>query len=287
MAGSSAAERAAAAQDTAARNRSLPRELDYHQLWQTAVIPALDDLLVAALLGGRIADRLAWVFIAGYQSACRATFPETAGSGWVAFAVSEDNASVDPLPPVTLEAGDQGPVLRGSKTWIAAANSVEQLVVKSDRGAASRYWLVERAAPGLSLESRDAPGFLQELSQGRAHFAEVPISALQPLDAQRVNRFRWFEALYIYAAFCGLVQSHSAANDLLSVTRDCLDGIERALEALQADGLDVPSLQKADARAQDLLVRLSGNRLGIAGDWEADQRLIAMYSKPIRQLQDG
>lgn len=287
MAGSGAAERAAAAQDAATRDRASPRELDYHQLWQTAVIPILDDLLVAALLGGRIADRLAWVFVAGYQSACRATFPEAAGSGWVTFAVSEDRAPVDPLPPVAFHETDHGQVLQGSKTWIAAVNSVEQLVVKSDRGARARYWLVERAAPGLTLESRDAPEFLRDLSQGRAHFVDVPITALQPLDATRVDAFRWFEALYIYAAFCGFVQAHATTDDLLRLCGDCLDGIQPALTALLANELDVPSLQKADARAQDLLVSLSGNRLAAAGDWDTDQRLIAMYSKAIRQLQPG
>lgn len=284
----SAAEQAAAAAHPAAIGLApLPRELDYHHQWQLCVIPQLDDLLVAALLGGRIADRLAWVFIAGYQSACRAVFPEASGNGWIAFAVSEDRAATDPLPPVTVEQHETGPALCGSKTWIAAASSVEHLVVQVGRGTAARYWLAERAAPGLTLDTRAAPEFLSDLSQGRAHFAATPISALQPLSDERVSRFRWFEALYIYAAFCGFVQSHSREDDLVRCSRDCLDGIEPALAGLHTGALDVPNLQKADARAQDLLVRLSGNRLGSAGDWEADQRLIAMYSKAIRQLREA
>ena len=37
----------------------------------------------------------------------------------------------------------------------------------------------------------------------------------------------------------------------------------------------------ADALAQDLLVRLAGNRAGAAGEWETDQKIVAMYSSDI------
>ena len=73
-------------------------------------------------------------------------------------------------------------------------------------------------------------------------------------------------------------------NDLVTCSHDCLDGVEPALASIGTDELDRRNLEKADARAQDLLVRLSGNRIEAQGDWDTDQRLIAMYSKGLRRL---
>ena len=47
----------------------------YKALWLAAVAPQ-QDLGLLAVQGGLLADRLAWVFVAGYQAALRRTFPD-------------------------------------------------------------------------------------------------------------------------------------------------------------------------------------------------------------------
>ena len=60
----------------------------------------LDSLTAQAVKGGLLADRMAWVFVAGYQCALRHTFSELPADGIAVFAVSEDRKNDPPLPGV-------------------------------------------------------------------------------------------------------------------------------------------------------------------------------------------
>jgi hypothetical protein len=71
-------------------------EESYRELWLSGVAQQ-NDLGLMAVQGGLLADRLAWVFVAGYQAALRRTFPDQAYSGWAASAVSEDRRGDPPL----------------------------------------------------------------------------------------------------------------------------------------------------------------------------------------------
>ena len=51
-----------------------------------------------AVHGGMLADRMAWVFVAGYQAALRRTFPDQALPRWAALAVSEIDAMTHRFP---------------------------------------------------------------------------------------------------------------------------------------------------------------------------------------------
>ena len=261
-----------------------PRRMDcadeaaYLHAWRAHALPLAGDLLPMAVTAGLVADRLAWVFIAGYQAACRHVFPEVRSEHWIAFAASEDQSGEPPLPGLRLE----DDCLHGTKTWVAAARSVQQLVVRLGNGPAARYLCVPRDAPGLTIAPGDRPGFLADMSQGRAHFERTPMRATTALAADRVGQFGLLEPLYIYAAFCGFVLGGTAERDLVTCARDCLDGVEPAIASVGGE-LDRYNIEKADARAQDLLVRLSGNRIDAAGDWDADQRLVAMYSRGVRR----
>ena len=88
-----------------------------------------------AVQGGLVADRLAWVFVAGYQAALRRTFPAEVLHGWGAFAVSEDRRGDPPLPGVDYQQTKDEFVISGHKTWVAAVSCVEHLIIKAGRGA--------------------------------------------------------------------------------------------------------------------------------------------------------
>lgn len=255
-------------------------ELAYKKVWNDHASDVA-DLLPMAVTGGLVADRLSWVFVAGYQAACRHAFGDKCFEGWIAYAASEDRKGDPPLPPVSWN--EQDDVVSGVKTWVAAAQTVDQLVIKIGTGSESRYGLVRRDAKNLHIDLGRKPHFLSELTQGSAHFNNVQGSDIELMKAENVRLFSLLEPLYIYAAFCGFVLGSTSEHDLVTCSRDCLDGVEPALASVGTDNLDRVNLQKADARAQDLLVRLSGNRINSAGNWEIDQRLIAMYSKSIRR----
>ena len=162
-------------------------EATYAQAWRSMFAGVEHwrpfDLAVA---GGACAEDLAQVFIAGYQAAIRATFPDVAFAGWAAFVVSEDRSVTNPLPGVTAQADGDALVLNGHKSWIAAVDHVDDLVVRAS-GEAAGYYLVPRGAPGLTLERNPAPSMLPELSQGRARLSNVRLSDLNKLDSARVS----------------------------------------------------------------------------------------------------
>ena len=266
------------------RQIAAPTEADYHRAWRQHALPRADNLLAMAVTGGLIADRLAWVFMAGYQAACRHAFADADIRSWTAFAATEDRSGEAPLPGVALTSDADAGTLSGTKTWVAGARCIEQLIVKVGTGVEADYFLLDRSTPGLTIEPGPQPRFLADLSQGRAHLDRVRVGPEQRLQPTRINEFRALEPLYIYAAFCGFVLGATTEYDLVSCSHDCLDGIEPALATIGLPTLDRENLHKADARAQDLLVRLSGNRLDAAGDWNHDQRLVAMYSKGVRRL---
>ena len=76
-------------------------EADYCKAWRETVLPNWPCKPVAlAISGGRMASQFAQVFIAGYQAAIRATFPQIPFAGLATLAVSEDRNAIDPLPGV-------------------------------------------------------------------------------------------------------------------------------------------------------------------------------------------
>ena len=97
-------------------------EADWYGYWNSHV-SVFADPAQRALVGGMVADRLAWVFLSGYQGALAHCFPEFAGSGWGCFAVAEAEDS-----PCEVS-GDNPATLKGTKTWIAGAAHVDRLVV--------------------------------------------------------------------------------------------------------------------------------------------------------------
>lgn len=265
-----------------ARRMPCTHEAAYLAAWKARALPLADSPLPLAVAGGMIADRLAWVFQAGYQAACRDAFPEIRSRGWIAYAASEDRKGAPPLPGVTLADGR----LFGSKTWVAAAGSLDQLAIKLGSGPSARYLLVPRDAPGLTLMPGDRPSFLADLSQGQAHFEGTPLVATADLDPGRIRQFSLIEPLHIYAAFCGFVIGSTDEPALTERARDCLAAIA-ATRGPAGTALDRTRLGHADALVQDLGARLAGNRLQAAGDWQSDERLIAMYSRSLQRQAQG
>ncbi len=259
-------------------------EAEYLALWKkyfTVQEPL--DLLAMAVTGGLLADRMAWVFVGGYQSAIRRTFMRETFSGWGAFAVSEDRKGQPPLPGVSLRTSAQDVAASGYKTWVACSDSIEHVVVKVGSGADARYFNIHRSTPGLTVASKHAvtkPGsFLAEMSQGIAHLQDVAVG--QALDDAEVVRFGIRETLYIYSAFCAHAGQFYANQVDPEACAGLIHRLAELLEFLPTDQVGLDELKAVDAAVQNLLGQISPD----ADDskWSKDRQLIAMYSPGIQK----
>lgn len=253
------------------------RETDFLALWQRhcAKLP----LIQMAAVGGALADRFAWIFAAGYQGAVRHSFPALEFSGWAAFAVSEDKREKDPLPGVTWANStefDEGFVINGSKTWIAASAIASDIIFSAGKGSDRRFFRIARDHPGLVVETR-APGrVLPDLSQGSAHFHDVRLAEVQEVDSRLVPGFGAREVLYIYTAFLASTWVRAAKERKeVEVLLSQAEAIAAREEIAREDG-DMTELDKG---VQALLKHLRGFVFGDVDLWRRDYKLVAMYGR--------
>lgn len=257
-------------------------ESDYHGLWLRREV-ASGDAFRTATLGGALADRLAWVFVAGYQATIRRCFPNLPHEpGWAAFVNTEDQSGSFPGTTLTGEPGQRR--LSGWKGWVAAADHIDRLLVSASHNQ-TPFLVIRRDQPGLTIESGSPKGYLSEMVQGRAHFDDVAIAEDQVVgDETTFPVFRSAESAYVRAALAAFILSHARR---LEANPSLISGAVAALFSLDAIlRLRLPS----DTVAVGLLG--AANQVGaLAVDFEAligerDPALHALWSKD-RRLVDG
>ena len=250
-------------------------EAGYAAVWrQQALVTA--DLVELAIVGGLLADRMAWVFVAGYQSALRHTFPSIPMDGLAAFAVSEDRKGNPPLAGVQSHEHDGKLCVSGYKTWVACSTTLAYLLIKANRGAAAQYFCLPRQTPGLTLQDKYGT-FLPEMSQGIAKLDRVATPAA--LDQSAVASFGLRETLYIYLAFCAWAGMQGAAPEQC---QGLILRLAALIRQLPVDAQGLAELKAVDADVQALRESISPR---LVAGWQADQRLIAMYSPGIQKRQ--
>jgi hypothetical protein len=266
-------------------------ESHWHKLWESSSVNQYEHL-VMSLLGGAMADRLAWVFHAGYQGMMRYAFPFCPRQGWSSYLVAEDKSGE--YPGTTLTRVDGGLVLGGYKSWVAAADHVEHLVVtaREERTSDSVIVLTSSAAAGVSLSSRQSPGFLGELSQGFAAFEDVAIpdncvftSADLPADFSQSEPHHVLTALNAFM----LNQVVRLGGDDAIV--DALDGSLMLADKLLDDSVTgddyVIGLAELDAATDDTANRFSElvemKDPALYQRWRRDSGLVNMFSPGLQK----
>lgn len=257
----------------------LQDEAAYLRAWQQAGL-AERAPAQAAIEGGLLADRPAWVFVAGYQAAIRTVFPEVECPGWLAFAVTEDRS--DPASALTAEADDAEWQLTGRKTWVAAADHVEELIVSARCRGRTELFRLAADIKGVTLAARAAPGFLAALSQGRAQLEAAPAARLD--DPGRRRGFAGAEALAMMLAATGYARRHSTAASAVALAE--LEALAPQLSDLLASAaaLDPQALLAMDLRWHSAFEAweqaADSQRLP---DYSTDGRLFRLYRKAIAQ----
>ncbi|MEM7403827.1 MAG: hypothetical protein AAF458_00980 [Pseudomonadota bacterium] len=239
--------------------------------------------MALAKAGGRIADRLAWVFASGYQAAVRCCFPEFTPlpGSWTCFATAEPRA----LPGCALEETADGYRLEGNKSWVAGASVVERMVVTIGDGESRRFVDVPRNAQGVEIVLPRKPEFLTELTQGTVHFSHVAVASESVVSGfARTQRFRGAEPLFVLSALTACLAAHAKCVNPQHPLLETADVVEARASEL-VDVLDhkeeiVPGLKalRADVRALlDGADSLIAKAPVLADSWSRDQRLLQMF----------
>lgn len=228
-----------------------------------------------AYLAGQAADCLSFVFIAGYQSAVRLAFDNIADDEWWSFAVSEDKSGE--LQGVALADGK----LSGTKTWVAASDHVDGVIVT----AAKECFPIQREAEGAIFESYPPGNFLSDMSTGKVTLQETKSGDPISLNID----FTIAEPICLMAAGAGYVHREAKRIGADAIADDCL------LISKELAGLDVSQLPEIFrlycqvAEHGKTCGRLADERgEAKAEDWQQNGKLLSMYKKGLaNRIGDG
>jgi acyl-CoA dehydrogenase len=199
-----------------------PSELRTLAEWKTrfdAATDGWDDPADRAVIGGFIADRTAYAFAAGYESALRRLVPALPARAIVSFCVTEEKGGHPSSVKSTLRRTDDGAarpwVLNGGKKFITMACEAELLLVAASAGASPdgrnmiRMALVRRQEPGIAIQVMSGLPFVPEISHGTMTFTDVRLGDgdILPGDGYRdyIRPFRTVEDLHVFAAVAGFL----------------------------------------------------------------------------------
>lgn len=245
-----------------------------------------DSTYDMSVIGGRLASNLSQVFSAGYQGALRHVFPEIRYQGWSALAVSEDRSEENPLPGLTAHIAEHGYRLKGHKTWVAACDVLDSMIVRArlendieatgDGRSESTSQLFHIALPtkGLTLTSNPNPSLLPDLSQGRAHFDDVAAAESTVVDSAGLKNFAPCEAMHILTAFVAWVAAQAP-----SLGSEATPLLDQARRLLNEESLpEQAQRNEFSAAVQGLATQFGSACDSEAVNFQRDRRLIAMYA---------
>ncbi len=255
-----------------------PSEQAYYDLWHARGVHALAPG----------ADRLPWVFAAGYQATLRNAFTGLPARGWAAFAATED--SVDPAahPPVTLDGSAPDYVLNGCKAWVAHSRLVDHVIATINDPAgnkrAARGVIVERERDGVRLSHREAPGFLAAMSQGFVRFEQTPVDASAVFAFEAIRQFGRTEAKFVTLAACAFLIAHTDRDTAL---HDSFVALAASILTLLAETDTSRQVYAAiDREFQRCVDRFEDTPAAAQiPDYAADRRLFRLYTERIQRRQ--
>jgi len=184
-----------------------PTEEDYYRAWVQGGVSDADPF-TTAVVGGAMADRLAWVFLAGYQATITRCFPELAVMpGWRSFVNTEDRRGI--LSGTSLLNEDGARRLYGWKTWVAASAHVDELMVSAKQNEPP-FIVVPRAQAGVHIDDGTPKAYLTEMVQGTVRFDGVEVADSQIVgDETTFSVFRASEGAYVRVALTAFILSHA------------------------------------------------------------------------------
>ena len=262
-----------------------PAEKDYYRLWHDQEMHKFVPTDVA-MRGGLVADRLSWVFTAGYQATLRNAFTMLPLAGWAAFVATEDEGDPHTHPRTTLRDDGRGYLLNGHKSWVAHSAVVDHLIITINdpdgNKRRARGLIVERGRSGVTLSHRTDPGFLSAMSQGFAKFEDTPISRDEVFEFEPIRQFGRTEAKFVMLASATFMLARAEETSEL---QDRLFAVIGALVALLGERETSRQVYaKIDLEFQRCadLFETTVDVSGIA-NYTSDRRLFRMYTDRIQR----
>lgn len=136
-----------------------------------------------AIMGGWYSDRVAYAFLAGYQSALRARFKIAPKRGLLAFCVSEKGGArptaFETIGELDSQTGDV--TLSGRKTFVTCAGQAQWLLVAYKAGLQNNglplinIGLLPSDGSGVSIESMPDMPFMPEIKRGTLNLQNAEV----------------------------------------------------------------------------------------------------------------
>ncbi|MGK5093168.1 acyl-CoA dehydrogenase family protein [Deltaproteobacteria bacterium TL4] len=171
-----------------------------------------------AIVGGMLADRLAFAFAGGYHNALRQMMPTLSAQQMVSLCITEEGGGHPKAIKTRLTPKSKSTSsweISGSKKFITLLEEAEQLLVAVSEGfnaeARNQIRLVklDAKASGVQVERMPDLPFVPEISHGVLHLKHVEISEDQILPgdgyAEYIKPFRTIEDIHVCAGLLGFL----------------------------------------------------------------------------------
>ncbi len=254
--------------------------------------------LEQAAAGGFRADRLAWAFCAGYQSALRRLLPSLPDDRMATFCATEAGGNGPKAIRTRLAMESGACFLSGEKSWASLAGAGSRLIVvaRTNDPAETRPALkvahVAASSPGVDLRPMPAPGFVPEISHARVLLDRVPVAPEDILAGDGYDAylkpFRAIEDIHVTVAVLAMLIREGRARQWPQQWIQKALAAVMAFAAIDAEDYSNPAGHIVLAGALGLAGESIGQADGFwaeaaAGDaahqrWERDHRLLDVAS---------
>jgi len=211
-----------------------------------------------ALVGGALADRVAFAFAGGYWEALRFLVPSL--SGITALCATEEGGNHPRAIKTTLRDG----VINGHKKWATSAGDASALLVVASVGESEgknrlRVVRVSTSAPGVTIKSSAAP-FVPEIEHAEVLLDNVAVSEadVMPGDGydDYLKPFRTVEDLHVHAAVAGYLIGVARRKKLGASLVESLLAVAAATRALATADMKAASTHLALAGTLELVTHI-------------------------------
>jgi len=221
------------------------------------------------------------IFVAGYQSALHALFPDKDWRGWSSFLFSEQPDEDAEMLPTTLKKDGQVYFLSGSKSWVAHSEYAGRLIVTlkpgNDNPKDSGGVIIRDKDIGVSMNNHNSVKILNNISQGWAIFDRVKVEGNQFFEKSLIRNFKKVESNYMILSILSFFLSKKffigkkPEDNLKSLCSDYYWYLRKS------ESEPWRELSSIRARAKEYILENIEDNVTSTVDWDKDKKLFHMY----------
>lgn len=221
------------------------------------------------------------IFVAGYQSALHALFPDKEWRGGASFLFSEQPDENAEMLPTTLKKDGLVYFLSGSKSWVAHSEYAGRLIVTlkpgNDNPEDSGGVIIRDKDIGVSINNHNSVKILNNISQGWAIFDRVKVEDNQFFKKSLIREFKKVESDYMILSILSFFLSNKFSmgkNPEDNLKSLCSDYYWYLKKSESEPWIKSSSLR---VRAKEYILKNIEDNVISTVDWGKDKRLFHMY----------